>query len=505
LQAGDLLVACIGSRNSNVITSVTLPSGWTLVDEQKSGNVTAGSTNGIASGVMAYIIRGASDPSFTFTHPSGLSVAQGTIAAYRPISPVTLDTSNSSTGSTNSTNATVLGFSTAASKDLLVYMAVGGQASTWSTFDATVDPTTASGTGGQTADPIAGTWQERMDLSTTTGADMSLAVADAVRATAGATGTFVATSSLAAANVGIVGAFKLLSTITGTVAANEASDTALINGTLGVFGTLNATEASDTALINATVRWDVTIAANEASDTALISGTTAWNVAIAAAEASDTALITATSTHGVVIAANEASDTALITGTRAWNVTIAATEASDTALITGTTRWNVAIAALEASDTADISGSVFTAGTIAGSVSANEAPDTALITGAVTGIAGILTATEAPDTALINGAVRWNVAISASEASDTALITGTTRWNATLAATEAPDTALITGTVTAAGAITGILAAIEASDIALITGNVPVPGPEPGPEPTPLPPSRPGVLKFGRRVTINRW
>ena len=59
--------------------------------------------------------------------------------------------------------------------------------------------------------PTAGTWLERADSSTTTGADTSLAIFDAIKATAGATGNLTATASLGAGHVVIAAAFKAAS------------------------------------------------------------------------------------------------------------------------------------------------------------------------------------------------------------------------------------------------------------------------------------------------------
>jgi hypothetical protein len=485
-QSGDVLVACLGYRLSNA-TSVTLPAGWTLVNERKTGNTTAASSSGIASGVMAYCIRGASDPALNFQYPNSVSVALGTIVAYRPATgAAAFDTSSAATSGTASATVTVTGVTTAADKDLLVFMAVGGGIGTgnsWSNFDAVTDPTTASGTGGQTADVIAGTWQERVDSTTATAADVGLAIADAERATAGATGNFSASVVNSGGNVGIVGAFKFIN-VTGTLGVTEAPDTVLLQGTANIAGTLAATEAPDAAAINGGIYGTGTLAVTEVPDAALISGAVKWDATLATTEAPDAALIQGGIYGTGTLAVTETPDTALINGAVKWNATLAATEAPDAALIQGGIYGTGTLAVTEAPDTTLLIGTVVTAGTIAGSINAIEAPDAALFNGAVTGIAGILVATEAPDTALF---------------------TGTTRWNATLAATEVPDTALITGTVVTAGAITGILSAIEASDIALFAGSVPEVPVEPGPEPTPLPPSQPGVLRFGRRVTISRW
>ena len=66
-----------------------------------------------------------------------------------------------------------------------------------------------SGATDTTTAPSA-TWRERADSVTTTGADTSLAIFDAVKTAAGATGNLTATASLGAGHVVIAGAFKIL-------------------------------------------------------------------------------------------------------------------------------------------------------------------------------------------------------------------------------------------------------------------------------------------------------
>jgi hypothetical protein len=207
LQAGDLLIACISSRIAST-TSITLPitAEWTLVSEQKNNNVlTTGSA--AASGLMAYCVRGASDPDLTFTHPVAPSVALGRIVAYRDVdSSAPKDTQTSFTTATGITAVSGTGLTTTQANDLIVAMAAGGQEAAWSSFNAT-SPVGASGAT-STAAPTT-TWLERADSLTTTGADTSLAVFDAIKAAAGATGNLTATASVAAAHVVIAGAFKI--------------------------------------------------------------------------------------------------------------------------------------------------------------------------------------------------------------------------------------------------------------------------------------------------------
>lgn len=209
LQQGDLLIACISSRIAST-TSITLPTGgeWALVSEQKTNNVLT-TTSAVASGMMAYCVRGASDPNFTFTHPTAPSVALGRIIAYRNVNQSSpKDTQTSFTTAVNTTAVSGTGLTTAEVNELIVAMAAGGQEAAWSAFDAATSPSVASGATNTTSQPTSDTWLERADSSTTAGADTSLAIFDAIKPAAGATGNLTATASLGASHVVIAGAFK---------------------------------------------------------------------------------------------------------------------------------------------------------------------------------------------------------------------------------------------------------------------------------------------------------
>lgn len=207
VQSGDLLVAFIAYRDS---AAFALPSGWNLVaTQQSSGNVTTTGSGSISSGVMAYIVRGASTPNLTFTRTLG-DVAVGRIAAYRPTNMPSYVAGSANTQPAGVTQVVTPEITTTGANQLLVAGAslCRGPA-TCSNFDAATDPATDSGANaGQTADPIAGTWQERAETNTTTGADVTCAIGDAVRATAGATGQLECTASAGARHVLIVGAFE---------------------------------------------------------------------------------------------------------------------------------------------------------------------------------------------------------------------------------------------------------------------------------------------------------
>ena len=202
---GDLLIACIATR-STATTGVTLPSGWTLVNQQMTNNALT-TTGAIASGTMAYIVRGASAPALGFTHPAGISVALGRIVAYRG-GLGAVDANMAVTTTTNTLSVNVTGLTTTAADDLIVALCAGGQEAAWSAFKSANAPSTASGATDTTTTPSTTTWIERADVQTTNGNDTSLGVFDAVKTTAGATGNFTATASLGAGHVVIVAAFR---------------------------------------------------------------------------------------------------------------------------------------------------------------------------------------------------------------------------------------------------------------------------------------------------------
>ena len=86
-------------------------------------------------------------------------------------------------------------------------MCAGGQEADGRAFNATT-PSGASGATDTTTAPSA-TWRQRAASVTTTGADTSIGIYDALKTTAGATGNLTATASLGAGHVVIAGAFKI--------------------------------------------------------------------------------------------------------------------------------------------------------------------------------------------------------------------------------------------------------------------------------------------------------
>lgn len=201
---GDLLIACIAYR-SNV--AFTVPGDWNLVaTQQSSGDIDASA--GIASGLMMWTIRGASAPTLTFNRTLG-NVALGRIIAYSGAQASPYDTGSANTAASSSATVTTGTITTATAGELIVAMTSAGDQYNASAFDAATDPTTASGATDTTTAPTNGTWIERADNSTATGADGGLAIADAIRQNAGATGTIQAGLTNVGRHVMIAAAFKL--------------------------------------------------------------------------------------------------------------------------------------------------------------------------------------------------------------------------------------------------------------------------------------------------------
>ena len=215
---GDLLVACIGYRDS---AAFTLPANWNIVATQQSSGDTQTPNSGIGSGLMAYIVRGASAPSYVFTRTAG-DVAIGVVLCYRGNSATPYDTGNAETLGTIG-EPSLSGITTAEAGELLVTMVAPGDNTAVSTFDAVTNPATASGSVDTTTEPTDDTWIQRHGAGTNTGADVYLGIADGIKATAGATGTISADATATSRSVSIVGAFKLAASSSSSSSSSRSS------------------------------------------------------------------------------------------------------------------------------------------------------------------------------------------------------------------------------------------------------------------------------------------
>lgn len=131
VQDGDLLVAAIAFRDS---AAFGVPSGWTLVAQNNSGNTSTSLFSRAASGLLAYAVRGSGSPSLTFSR-SGGSVALGRVVAYRGQFGG-LDGSSSGSSAVISTSLSASGITTTEDEGLIVAAACGALAASFSAFNA---------------------------------------------------------------------------------------------------------------------------------------------------------------------------------------------------------------------------------------------------------------------------------------------------------------------------------------------------------------------------------
>lgn len=232
------MIACIAYRGNAAITA---PSGWsTVATAQNSGDTDA--TNGIASGVMFWIIRGASAPDLTCVRTAG-DVVQARVISYSGATGTPYDTGSSNTRAAVAAECFTSTITTAEANELIVAMASGGDNYTLSSgngYYAATDPATTSGTTPDTTTaPTAGAWLLRHISGTGTGADSTLTIGDAIRATAGATGDiFVGNFSANGRGVMVAGAFKMATggvvspTVTTQAATNVTSTSFTGNGNI---------------------------------------------------------------------------------------------------------------------------------------------------------------------------------------------------------------------------------------------------------------------------------
>jgi hypothetical protein len=479
VQEGDLLVAIISYRSNAAFTSPGSP--WVSVTSQNTGNTTANGTGSIGSGHMFYCIRGSSNPGLTFTRTAG-DVALGRIVAYRGnnISSGVLVTQTSTTLGTAATAINVTGLTTANARDLIVVGACAARNTGITNFDAATDPTITSGTASnETGDPAEGDWQERADSSTTAGADCGLAIADAIRATAGATGNLTMTAGTSARHVVVAAAF-MEAERAADLDATESTDVADFAAGFVETADLDATEAEDVADFSATVAAaypatfdsgifdtaifdtadtgiNASLAATEGADVADFAIDARHTAALDATEAADVAAFNIAATHTAALAATEAADVAALEINAAHIVTMAATEAADVAALEINTRHTASLAATEAADVAAIA--INAAHTAA--LAAAEGPDVAAFAANVADTAS-LAATEGADVAALELNARHTAALEATEGADVAAFQVFYIWDIELDATEAADTAFFTvGDIVSAS-----LAVTEAPDVA---------------------------------------
>lgn len=206
VQQNDVLVVDIATR-SNVLHS---NAAFTFPQTDAGGNTTNNTTASDVSFATGYCIRGASNPSTSFTRTGG-SRALGTMRAYRSSIAGTpsFDTSAQLAMTVAGTALTLSGgVTTTAANELLVTGVYGARANTVSNMDGTTEVTGNSGATNTTTPPVQGTWTERSDRNNGTSPTVALACYDTIKRTAGSTGNLTATESQSALHGMTVMAFK---------------------------------------------------------------------------------------------------------------------------------------------------------------------------------------------------------------------------------------------------------------------------------------------------------
>lgn len=202
-QKGDLYVAVIAYRSNAAFAA---PTGWDIHAQQSTGNTSTTTSTAIGSGLIASIIRGDAEPANTFTRTGG-DVALGRILIYRATAGrPRFMAASSSTAAANTTALSTAALNVTSKDTLIVAGFCGADNTTVSAFDAT-DPNTASAATDTTTQPTAGNWYERVDASTTQGADTTIGIADGVKATTGSTGSITCTGGNSSRHVMVAAAF----------------------------------------------------------------------------------------------------------------------------------------------------------------------------------------------------------------------------------------------------------------------------------------------------------
>lgn len=234
-SSGDLLIAFIAHRGSDVFNA---SADWTLLHRQSGGNYVT-STSAISAGTWFYCIRGASAPSYSFTR-SGGGAYSAAVGCWYASGSISYDTKNANQLAVASATVTVGSITTAAANSLLVMFGCLARTATASAFDSATDPTTASGATDTTTAPTVGTWIERHDANAGVANGATCSFADAIRATAGATGTNQVTASDSTRHCLLIAAFsEAAGGINGTLNASIGDFGLSATGSLSINGSLS--------------------------------------------------------------------------------------------------------------------------------------------------------------------------------------------------------------------------------------------------------------------------
>lgn len=192
VTTNDVLLGAVTVRSALAITP---PAGWTLVRSDVNGS-------SITQAVYSRVAGGSEPPNYTWTFAGPVTGTVGAIDAYSGVNTTTPVDVSGGQANASSASVTAPSVTTTVANDMVVG------------FFGTANDATFTVASGMT---------ERTDILAHTVSDSSAESADVVKATAGATGTRVATASKSAVNIGQLVALKPSGTIAFRAATSAAS------------------------------------------------------------------------------------------------------------------------------------------------------------------------------------------------------------------------------------------------------------------------------------------
>jgi hypothetical protein len=214
IASGDIMVACIAARDTAAFSLPSADWAW-CVTQQSSGNTTTTVGSAIASGAMAWCRRAGSAPALTFTRTGG-DVGLGRIIAYSGglASGNALITGSAETAAANTGSPSTPALDTTGNANALLVAVFAGADNTTGTSLTLVAATDPTGVADDVADtttaPSTTQWYIRSDDVSNLGGDTALDIGDAVKGTAGSTGTITyGTVGASSRHVVMAAAFKI--------------------------------------------------------------------------------------------------------------------------------------------------------------------------------------------------------------------------------------------------------------------------------------------------------
>lgn len=289
LAENDLVVLCFSSKSDGVTPAqLSIGSGWTLLHASES---TTTSEPGLH---VWYCIAGAggSIPSTTVTRTGG-ERHQCFGFAYRHTggAPVKLADAAAVKLAASTTATLAGGINPSAAGSLLISAIAGGVVGVPNNITATspsaYSASSSTSTSVSAAAPASDEWVQRFGSSSTAGSDHSHGLADAVKTTAGSTGSITWTKAAASMNTVFAVAFGPAGSGGGdTAAPTLTSPTASATGTTTASGSVTTDEANGTLYYLASTNATEPVATVKAGSSQAVSASGVQNVTVTGLTAS---------------------------------------------------------------------------------------------------------------------------------------------------------------------------------------------------------------------------